>query len=40
VTHKQFLSQVGHAIVYSKVFVIDPFSDNATVVTGSHNFST
>jgi phosphatidylserine/phosphatidylglycerophosphate/cardiolipin synthase-like enzyme len=40
VTHKQFLSQVGHAIVHSKVLVIDPFSDNATVVTGSHNFST
>jgi phosphatidylserine/phosphatidylglycerophosphate/cardiolipin synthase-like enzyme len=40
VTHKQFLSQVGHAIVHSKVLVIDPFSDSATVVTGSHNFST
>ncbi|WP_433192761.1 phospholipase D-like domain-containing protein [Nocardia sp. CA-107356] len=40
VTHKQFLSQVGHAIVHSKVLVIDPFSDNATVITGSHNFST
>jgi phosphatidylserine/phosphatidylglycerophosphate/cardiolipin synthase-like enzyme len=39
VTHKQFLSQVGHAIVHSKVLVIDPFSDDATVVTGSHNFS-
>jgi phosphatidylserine/phosphatidylglycerophosphate/cardiolipin synthase-like enzyme len=40
VTHKQFLSQIGHAIVHSKVLVIDPFSDDATVVTGSHNFST
>ncbi|MFI9503632.1 phospholipase D-like domain-containing protein [Nocardia sp. NPDC052566] len=39
VTHEQFLSQVGHAIVHSKVLVIDPFSDNATVITGSHNFS-
>lgn len=40
VTHKQFLSQIGHAIVHSKVLVIDPFSDDATIVTGSHNFST
>jgi phosphatidylserine/phosphatidylglycerophosphate/cardiolipin synthase-like enzyme len=40
VTHQQFLSQVGYAIIHSKVLVIDPFSDNATVVTGSHNFST
>lgn len=39
VTHQQFLSQVGYAIIHSKVLVIDPFSDNATVVTGSHNFS-
>jgi phosphatidylserine/phosphatidylglycerophosphate/cardiolipin synthase-like enzyme len=39
VTRKQFLSQVGYAIIHSKVLVIDPFSDNATVVTGSHNFS-
>jgi phosphatidylserine/phosphatidylglycerophosphate/cardiolipin synthase-like enzyme len=27
------------AIVHSKAIVIDPFSDDATVVTGSHNFS-
>ncbi|MDH6246664.1 phospholipase D-like domain-containing protein [Mycobacterium sp. OTB74] len=40
VTRKQFLSQIGYAIIHSKVLVIDPFSDNATVVTGSHNFST
>jgi phosphatidylserine/phosphatidylglycerophosphate/cardiolipin synthase-like enzyme len=40
VTRKDFLSQVGHAIVHSKVLVIDPFSDDAVVVTGSHNFST
>jgi phosphatidylserine/phosphatidylglycerophosphate/cardiolipin synthase-like enzyme len=39
VTHQQFLSNIGYAIVHSKVLVIDPFSDNATVVTGSHNFS-
>jgi len=39
VTHKQFLANIGHAIVHSKVLVIDPFSPEATVVTGSHNFS-
>ncbi|GCB02243.1 phosphatidylserine/phosphatidylglycerophosphate/cardiolipi n synthases and related enzymes [Sulfuriferula multivorans] len=39
VTRKNFLSQVGHAIVHSKVLVIDPLSDNPVVVTGSHNFS-
>lgn len=27
------------AIVHSKAIVIDPFSDNCAVVTGSHNFS-
>jgi phosphatidylserine/phosphatidylglycerophosphate/cardiolipin synthase-like enzyme len=40
VTRRNFLSQVGHAIVHSKVLVIDPLSDNPVVVTGSHNFST
>jgi phosphatidylserine/phosphatidylglycerophosphate/cardiolipin synthase-like enzyme len=39
VTRKQFLSQVGHAIIHSKVVVVDPFSDSPTVITGSHNFS-
>jgi len=39
VTRKDFLSQVGHAIVHLKVLVIDPLSENPTVVTGSHNFS-
>ncbi|MGZ5078496.1 MAG: phospholipase D-like domain-containing protein [Usitatibacter sp.] len=39
VTRKTFLTQIGHAIVHSKVLVIDPLSDNPTVVTGSHNFS-
>jgi phosphatidylserine/phosphatidylglycerophosphate/cardiolipin synthase-like enzyme len=38
-TRKDFLSQVGHAIVHSKVMVIDPFSPDPIVVTGSHNFS-
>ena len=40
VTHKQFLAHIGYAIIHSKVLVIDPFSDDPTVVTGSHNFST
>jgi len=38
-TRKQFLSQVGHAIIHSKVLVIDPFGDEPVVITGSHNFS-
>ena len=38
-THQQFLSGIGYAIIHSKVLVIDPFSDDPTVVTGSHNFS-
>jgi phosphatidylserine/phosphatidylglycerophosphate/cardiolipin synthase-like enzyme len=38
-TRGQFLSNVGHAIVHSKVLVVDPFSDAPVVVTGSHNFS-
>src|SRR5712692_8650313 len=39
VTRKDFLSQIGHAIVHSKVLVIDPRSEAPVVVTGSHNFS-
>lgn len=39
VTHKQFLAGVGHAIIHSKVVVIDPFSADPVVITGSHNFS-
>jgi len=39
VNRRTFLTQVGHAIVHSKVFVIDPLSDDPVVVTGSHNFS-
>jgi phosphatidylserine/phosphatidylglycerophosphate/cardiolipin synthase-like enzyme len=39
VTHNQFLSQIGYAIIHSKVLVIDPFSDDPVVITGSHNFS-
>ncbi|MHB8746293.1 MAG: phospholipase D-like domain-containing protein [Gammaproteobacteria bacterium] len=40
VTRKDFLAQIGHAIVHSKVLLIDPLSKNPVVVTGSHNFST
>lgn len=39
VTRRNFLSQIGHAIVHSKVLVIDPLSKDPVVVTGSHNFS-
>jgi phosphatidylserine/phosphatidylglycerophosphate/cardiolipin synthase-like enzyme len=37
--HKQFLAHIGHAIIHSKIIVIDPFFPNCTVITGSHNFS-
>jgi phosphatidylserine/phosphatidylglycerophosphate/cardiolipin synthase-like enzyme len=40
VTRGNFLSQIGHAIVHSKVLVIDPLDANCAVATGSHNFST
>jgi phosphatidylserine/phosphatidylglycerophosphate/cardiolipin synthase-like enzyme len=39
VTRRDFLSQIGHAIVHSKVLVIDPLSEHPVLVTGSHNFS-
>jgi hypothetical protein len=39
VTRNTFLSQIGHAIVHSKVMVIDARSAKPIVVTGSHNFS-
>ena len=39
VTRRNFLSQIGHAIVHSKILVIDALGDNPVVVTGSHNFS-
>jgi len=38
-TRKQFLGNIGYAIIHSKVLVVDPFSNDPTVVTGSHNFS-
>ncbi|MGO9486189.1 MAG: phospholipase D-like domain-containing protein [Rhodomicrobium sp.] len=31
------LANAGHAIVHDKIVVIDPFSDDCAVVTGSHN---
>ncbi len=39
VTRSDFLTQVGHAIVHSKILLIDPLSNDPVVVTGSHNFS-
>ena len=39
VTRRDFLNQIGHAIVHSKLLVIDALSDAPVVVTGSHNFS-
>jgi phosphatidylserine/phosphatidylglycerophosphate/cardiolipin synthase-like enzyme len=39
VTRKQFLGGIGHAIIHSKVVVVDPFSADPIVITGSHNFS-
>jgi hypothetical protein len=37
-THRQFQGSIGHAIIHSKVLVIDPFT-KPVVITGSHNFS-
>ena len=31
------LAKYGFAIIHNKIVVIDPFSDNCTVITGSHN---
>jgi hypothetical protein len=39
VSRKTFLSQVGFAIVHSKVIVLDPNGKDPAVITGSHNFS-
>jgi phosphatidylserine/phosphatidylglycerophosphate/cardiolipin synthase-like enzyme len=36
---REMMSAHIMAIVHSKVIVIDPFSDDCAVVTGSHNFS-
>jgi phosphatidylserine/phosphatidylglycerophosphate/cardiolipin synthase-like enzyme len=29
--------KIGHAVIHDKIVVIDPFTDNSVVVTGSHN---
>ena len=39
VTRDDFLAQVGHAIVHSKILLIDHMTDDPVVITGSHNFS-
>ncbi len=39
VSRGAFLSQIGFAIVHSKVVVIDPNGKYPVVITGSHNFS-
>lgn len=39
VSRQAFLSNIGFAIVHSKVVVIDPNGKKPVVVTGSHNFS-
>ncbi len=31
------LNQAGFAVIHDKIVVIDPFSDNCVVITGSHN---
>jgi phosphatidylserine/phosphatidylglycerophosphate/cardiolipin synthase-like enzyme len=32
------LYKIGHAVIHDKILVIDPFTDDSVVVTGSHNF--
>lgn len=39
VTRKDYQSAFLHAIVHSKILVVDPFGKEPVVVTGSHNFS-
>jgi phosphatidylserine/phosphatidylglycerophosphate/cardiolipin synthase-like enzyme len=31
------LARLGHAVIHDKILVVDPFSDDCVVVTGSHN---
>jgi phosphatidylserine/phosphatidylglycerophosphate/cardiolipin synthase-like enzyme len=31
------LYKLGHAVIHDKILVVDPFTDNCSVVTGSHN---
>jgi phosphatidylserine/phosphatidylglycerophosphate/cardiolipin synthase-like enzyme len=39
-THNDVRANIGYAIVHSKILVIDPLSEQPTLITGSHNFST
>jgi PLD-like domain len=34
---EQELYKIGHAVIHDKILVIDPFSNNPIVITGSHN---
>ena len=38
-TRQQFFAGMGFAITHSKVIVVDPFSDEPVLITGSHNLS-
>ena len=31
------LAKLGHAVIHDKILVVDPFSDDCIVITGSHN---
>lgn len=31
------IAKLGHAVIHDKIIVIDPFTDNCCVITGSHN---
>jgi phosphatidylserine/phosphatidylglycerophosphate/cardiolipin synthase-like enzyme len=31
------LAKLGHAVIHDKILVVDPFTDDCVVVTGSHN---
>lgn len=31
------LAKLGHAVIHDKLLVVDPFSENCVVITGSHN---
>jgi phosphatidylserine/phosphatidylglycerophosphate/cardiolipin synthase-like enzyme len=31
------LYKIGHAVIHDKILVIDPFTDDSVVITGSHN---
>src|SRR4029450_7455916 len=31
--------KIGHAVIHDKILVIDPFTDDSVVITGSHNLA-